>query len=156
MPKTAAIIVTETDDGHFTVLDAGGNVHEASSEEALGAVCRAIMDNPELPQYETVDARVAGLEDMAVRVAEVVLPEDFGFMAEPAVGMLKKMVTSLQKRQAKSVPVRIRSTEEDRQEGIEAAKKRREEKNRLKALARQKAAERRGHWSHTRLGRKFI
>lgn len=143
MTKTAAMIVTQTEDGKFTVLDAAGKVHEVSSEEELGALCCSIVNDPDLPQYETQMAQANGLSDIAAKFAEAVLPENFGFMAEPAAGLLKKAVGSLRNvNTPKRHPTKIHSTARSREEAAKRTKERIAEKERKKAEARL-AAERR-------------
>lgn len=134
--KTAAMIVTQVEDGTFSVLDANGSVHEASSEAELGALCTRIVNDPSLPTYDTQSAAVDDLQQMVTKVAEAVLPDRYGFIAAPAVGMVKKAVTKLQTFTS-TEPVRpIRNTPDTLREGNERARKRREEKDRLKAEAR--------------------
>lgn len=143
MPKTAAMIVTQTEEGTFTVLDASGTLHEASSVEELGAVCHLIVNNPDLPQYETQSAQASELEEAAIKFAEVVLPEQYSFMAAPAAGFLKKAVTKLQSVSVASGKMRIESTPESRKEGAERARKRRQEIEKKKLLAKKAAQARR-------------
>lgn len=134
-PKTAAIIITRTEDG-FTVLDANGVVHEAPDEASLGILCSQIVNDPELPQYETQTGQMAQVEDLATKVATTLLPDHFEFVAAPAVDALRKGIGRLKGRQLGAPRAsKIRSTPETQ----ERARARRAELNRRKEVARKKA-----------------
>lgn len=134
--KTAAVIITRTEDG-FTVLDANGEVHEAPDEATLGILCSQIVNNPDLPQYETAAGEMARVEDLATKVATTLLPEKFEFVAGPAVDALRMGLSKLKGRQLGTPRVaKIVSTPESQ----ERARARRAELNRRKEIARKKAA----------------
>jgi hypothetical protein len=138
-PKTAAVIITRTEDG-FTVLDPNGVVHEADDEAMLGIVCSQIVNDPDLPRYETQTAQAAQVENLATKAASALLPDQFEFVAVPAVEALRKGLNKLKGRQlGVERPTKIVSTPES----AERARARRADINRRKEVARKEAEKRR-------------
>jgi hypothetical protein len=116
------MVITETADG-YSVLDAAGRIHEVSSE-GLGNLIRRIVEDPDLPQYETQAAQV---DDFATQIASAVLPNDFKFIAPPAIGLLKKAVHKLSALNVdRTVRKRTVSPEERKRKQEEAERRQRE------------------------------
>lgn len=136
--RTVAVIITKTENG-YSILDTNSKVHSAEDIKQLGEVCHQILVDPTLPEYEIE----ASPDDLPTRFAQAVIPENFSFIAKPAVEILKTAVNKINNKINKQTPSKIRSTEKSRQEGLERAKHRRAEKDRLKELAREAARERR-------------
>lgn len=110
--KTIAIIITRNDDGSFHVLDASGRAHVADDEAHLGRTCAELIDDPTLPEFNTVDVQTNELEKVATQVAEKMLPDALSFVAAPAVKVLREAVWKLDAQSKRAS--KIRSTEESK------------------------------------------
>lgn len=91
--KTAALIVTRVQNG-FTVLSPRGQTY-CCTVKNLHQVVEEILNDPELPEFETERAHVMALEHMVGALAISALPDAIRFVAGPAVKTLKRAVDKI-------------------------------------------------------------
>jgi len=69
--RQACVVLAANDDGSFSVMDANGQVREATSLEGLGRACADVLSDDTLPEVITPSPTQVQLEAMAAKAGEV-------------------------------------------------------------------------------------